>query len=84
LIGELVLPGKIALAKVKGQLKSGVAWLAWQVKVTEEYAAWFTALMKEDLGSASLVAQAVAALREDGPSLHRPLVERLKARRSTI
>jgi DNA-binding XRE family transcriptional regulator len=52
--------------------------LAWQVKVTEEYAGWFTALMKEDLGSAVLVAQAVAALREDGPSLHRPLVERLK------
>jgi hypothetical protein len=25
--------------------------LAWAVKVTEEYAAWFTALIKEDLGS---------------------------------
>jgi hypothetical protein len=52
--------------------------LAWQVKVTDEYAAWFTELIKDDLGSATLVAQAVAALREDGPSLHRPLVERLK------
>ena len=51
---------------------------AWQVKVTDEYAAWFSKLIKDDLGSATLVAQAVAALREDGPSLHRPLVERLK------
>ena len=51
------------------------------MKVTGEYAAWFTALMKEDLGSATLVAQAVAALREDGPSLGRPLVDRLKGSR---
>ena len=48
------------------------------MKVTDEYAAWFTGLIKEDLGSATLVAQAVAALREDGPSLGRPLVDRLK------
>ena len=48
------------------------------LKVTDEYAAWFTELIKDDLGSATLVAQAVAALREDGPSLHRPLVDRLK------
>ena len=38
--------------------------MAWQVKVTEEYAAWFSELIKDDLGSATLVAQAVAALRE--------------------
>lgn len=55
--------------------------MAWQVKVTDEYAAWFTTLIKEDLGSATLVAQAVAALREDGPSLGRPLVDRLKGSR---
>jgi hypothetical protein len=48
------------------------------VKATEEYAAWFTALIKEDLGSATQVAQAVAALREEGPALVRPLVDRLK------
>jgi hypothetical protein len=52
--------------------------LAWQVKVTDEYAAWFTELIKSDLGSATLVAQAVAALREDGPSLHRALADRIK------
>ena len=51
------------------------------MKVTGEYAAWFTALIKEDLGSATLVAQAVAALREEGPSLGRPLVDRLKGSR---
>jgi len=45
--------------------------LAWAVKVTEEYATWFTALIKEDLGSAVQVAQAVAALREEGPTLGR-------------
>jgi hypothetical protein len=53
--------------------------LAWAVKVTDEYAAWFTTLVKEDLGSATQVAQAVAALREEGPALGRPLVDRLKS-----
>jgi len=52
--------------------------LAWTVKVTEEYASWYIALIKEDLGSATQVAQAVAALREEGPTLGRPLVDRLK------
>ena len=52
--------------------------MAWAVKVTEEYAAWFTALIKEDVASATQVAQAVAALREEGPALGRPLVDRLK------
>jgi hypothetical protein len=46
------------------------------VKVTEEHAAWFTALIKEDLPSATLVAQAAAALREEGPALGQPLVDR--------
>lgn len=55
--------------------------MAWAVKVTEEYAMWFTALIKEDLSSAVQVAQAVAALREEGPTLGRPLVDRLKGSR---
>jgi hypothetical protein len=55
--------------------------LAWAVKVTDEYSAWFTMLIKEDLGSAVQVAQAVAALREEGPTLGRPLVDRLKGTR---
>jgi hypothetical protein len=52
--------------------------VAWSVKVTEEYAAWFTALIKEDLTSATQVAQAVAALRDEGPMLGRPLVDRIQ------
>ena len=52
--------------------------MAWSVKVTEEHAAWFTALIKEDLASAVQVAQAVAALREEGPALGRPLVDRIQ------
>ncbi|WP_235558170.1 type II toxin-antitoxin system RelE/ParE family toxin [Sphaerimonospora mesophila] len=48
------------------------------MKVTDEYAAWFRTLLKEDLDSAVQVAQAVAALREEGPTLGRPLVDRLK------
>lgn len=55
--------------------------MAWSVKVTEEYAAWFTALMKEDLASAVQVAQAVSALREEGPALGRPLVDRIQGSR---
>ena len=30
--------------------------MAWTVKVTDEYAAWFTALIKQDLDSATQVA----------------------------
>src|SRR5208282_325298 len=64
--------------RVKLSLKlGGVRGLG--CKVTDEYAAWFTALIKQDLGSATQVAQAVAALREEGPTLGRPLVDRLKA-----
>ena len=48
----------------------------------EEYAAWFTALIKDDLASATQVAQAVAALRvvaprEEGPAVGLPLVDRI-------
>jgi hypothetical protein len=45
---------------------------------TEEHAAWFTVLIKEDLATAVQVAQAVAALREEGPALGRPLVDRIQ------
>jgi hypothetical protein len=55
--------------------------VAWEVKVTEEYAVWFTMLIKDDLPSAVQVAQAVAALREEGPALGRPLVDRLRGSR---
>ncbi|GGL32635.1 hypothetical protein GCM10014719_37380 [Planomonospora parontospora subsp. antibiotica] len=63
------------------ELRLALNWgdlLAWTVKVTDEYADWFSTLIKEDLDSAIQVAQAVAALREEGPTLGRPLVDRLK------
>ena len=55
--------------------------MAWSVKVTEEYATWFTALIKDDLASAIQLAQAVAAPREEGPALGRPLVDRIQGSR---
>jgi hypothetical protein len=55
--------------------------VAWSVKVTEEYATWFTSLIKDDLASAIQVAQAVAALTEEGPALGRPLVDRIQGSR---
>jgi hypothetical protein len=55
--------------RVKRCLEFVEDWLAWAVKVTDEYAVWFTTLIKEDLESATQVAQAVAALREEGPAL---------------
>jgi hypothetical protein len=62
--------------------QDGLVRLAWAIKVTDEHAAWFTNLIKEDLATATQVAQAVPALREEGPALGRPLVDRLKG--STI
>lgn len=47
--------------------------MAWSVKVT--------AMIKDDLASATQVAQAVAALREEGPTLGRPLVDRIQGSR---
>ena len=53
-----------------------------RVKVTEEHAAWFTTLIKDVPASAIQVAQAVAALRQEGPAIGRPLVDRIQG--STI
>ena len=72
--------GRAGTLKLRGALNREAS-LAWAVKVTEEYATWFVALIREDLGSATQVAQAVAALREEGPTLGRPLVDRLKGAR---
>ena len=52
--------------------------MPWGIRFTEEYGSWFRELIKSDLESAKLVAQAVAAPREEGPTLGRPLVDRLK------
>lgn len=63
--GTLTLLRIAPCSRVKGCLELWEACLAWAVKVTDEYAGWFTTLIKEDLGSAIQVAQAVAALREE-------------------
>ncbi|MES0832795.1 type II toxin-antitoxin system RelE/ParE family toxin [Nocardiopsis tropica] len=55
--------------------------MSWPVKGTEDYAEWFRTLIKEDLRSAAQVAEAVGALRQEGPMLGRPLVDRLKGSR---
>jgi len=85
-VSDLLMPARASgrtLPRVKDILKlvglvSRGAVLSWAIKVTDEYAEWFRRLIKEDLGSASQVAQAVAALRDAGPTLGRPLVDRLK------
>jgi hypothetical protein len=78
---KLFLELSSALRRERTRLSQKGDCVAWSVKVTEEYAAWFTALIKEDLGSAIQVAQAVAALREEGPALGRPLVDRIQGSR---
>jgi hypothetical protein len=55
--------------------------VAWSVTVTEEYAAWFTALIKDDLPPAVQVAHAAAALRQEGPAPGRPLADRIQGSR---
>ncbi|MCD0451429.1 type II toxin-antitoxin system RelE/ParE family toxin [Actinocorallia sp. API 0066] len=52
--------------------------MAWVIRVTDEYAAWYEDLIKEDMSSARQVAGAVATLRDQGPTLGRPLVDRIK------
>lgn len=76
-----VRPRVKASLELKSSLKQRGDHVAWSVKVTEEYAAWFIALIKDDLASAVQVAQAVAALREEGPALGRPLVDRITGSR---
>jgi hypothetical protein len=50
---------------------------AWEVVLVDEVAAWFTELVESDWDSACLVEQAVDALAAEGPSLGRPLVDRI-------
>jgi hypothetical protein len=50
---------------------------AWEVVLVDEVTAWFTQLVESDWDSACLVEQAVDALAAEGPSLGRPLVDRI-------
>jgi len=53
----------------------------WQVLLVTEVAAWFGDLTKNDPVTAGLVEDAVDKLAADGPTLGRPLVDRIKTSR---
>jgi hypothetical protein len=53
----------------------------WQVLLVEEVAEWFDDLTKNDPGTADLVEDAIDRLAADGPTLGRPLVDRIQGSR---
>jgi len=53
----------------------------WQILLVEEVAEWFADLTKNDPGTADLVEDAVDRLAVDGPTLGRPLVDRINGSR---
>ncbi|BFO22276.1 hypothetical protein SHKM778_86640 [Streptomyces sp. KM77-8] len=50
----------------------------WEVVLVAEVAAWFEALAEEDWDSAEQVEDAIDMLAVTGPTLGRPLVDRIK------
>jgi hypothetical protein len=50
----------------------------WTVELHAEVDAWFMRLVEEDHETADLIEQAIDMLTERGPTLGRPLVDRLK------
>ncbi|SFD70063.1 type II toxin-antitoxin system RelE/ParE family toxin [Streptomyces aidingensis] len=50
----------------------------WEVVLVAEVAAWFEELAEEDWESAEQVEDAIDLLAETGPTLGRPLVDRIK------
>lgn len=54
---------------------------SWDVVLVEEVAAWFTDLTKNDPQGADLIEDAVDRLAAVGPTLGRPLVDRIKGSR---
>jgi hypothetical protein len=53
----------------------------WQVLLVEEVAEWFNDLTRNDPRTADLVEDAVDRLAVEGPTLGRPLVDRIKGSR---
>lgn len=53
--------------------------MTWEVSLHEEVDAWFVKLSKDEPEIAEEVAAAIDKLAEDGPTLGRPLVDRIKA-----
>jgi hypothetical protein len=54
---------------------------AWEILLVEEVADWFDDLTKNDPGTADLVEDAIDRLAAVGPTLGRPLVDRIQASR---
>jgi hypothetical protein len=52
--------------------------MAYRLEIVTEVRDWLHQLRRTDRASAILVGQAITALLEEGPSLGRPLVDRIK------
>ena len=52
--------------------------MAYRLEIVTEVRDWLHQLRRTDRASAMLVGQAITALLEEGPSLGRPLVDRIK------
>ncbi|MFI6760545.1 hypothetical protein ACIBF5_15555 [Micromonospora sp. NPDC050417] len=50
----------------------------WQILLVEDVAEWFNDLTKNDPGTADLIEDAIDRLAAEGPTLGRPLVDRVK------
>jgi hypothetical protein len=52
--------------------------MAWDVELVDEVERWFLDLCESDPESGDLVAQAIEVLADKGPTLSRPLADRIK------
>ncbi|GGO01220.1 hypothetical protein GCM10010116_02150 [Microbispora rosea subsp. aerata] len=52
--------------------------MTYRLEIVEEVRDWLLQLRRTDRASAILVGQAITALLDEGPSLGRPLVDRIK------
>lgn len=52
--------------------------MAWEVSLHEEVVAWFVRLVEDEPEVADQVSAAIDKLEADGPTLGRPLVDRIK------
>jgi len=50
----------------------------WEVTLHQQVEAWYLAICKSDPETADLIEQAIDQLSAEGPSLGRPLVDRIK------
>jgi len=53
----------------------------WEVNPHSEVEAWFLEICRNDKATADLIEGAIDLLTEQGPTLGRPLVDRLQGRR---